>query len=463
VLFTDSAGMAFRQRWLDMIYRHCHFIAGHFSKYSSANNHLLGEHMGLFVGSLTWPLWRECDGWRDTALKGFESEALRQNTTDGVNREQAVWYHHEVADMMLICGLLGRANGKEFSDDYWTRLEAMLDFIVAIMDAGGNLPMIGDSDDAVMVRFSREADFSPYHSLLATGAVLFQRCDFKARAGHFDDKSRWLLGDLAKEQFAGLPQTQEPEPHRRAFPEGGYYVLGHAWQSASEIRIVADAGPLGYLSIAAHAHADALAFTLSAGGREFLIDPGTFAYHTHKKWRDYFRSTSAHNTVRVDGLDQSVGGGNFMWLQHASATVRAWEASDRRDRLVACHNGYLRLPDPVLHTREILLEKDTGEISVRDTLTCKHKHRIELFWHCHEDAKVWLTDSGVTVAREARRLEIAISDLRFVPRLARGEETPPLGWVSRCFDVKQATTTIVWSGEIEGVTSIESKLTLHFY
>ena len=77
---------------------------------------------------------------------------------------------------------------------------------------------------------------------------------------------------------------------RQAFlPEGGYYILGRDFETESEIRLIVDAGPLGYRAIAAHGHADALAFTLSVGGMEFLIDPGTYAYHTQGPWRQYFR------------------------------------------------------------------------------------------------------------------------------------------------------------------------------
>src|SRR5439155_1407567 len=83
-------------------------------------------------------------------------------------------------------------------------------------------------------------------------------------------------------------------------PGGGYYILGCDFETAQEIRLVADAGPLGYRTIAAHGHADALAFTLSLGGLEFLIDPGTYAYHGGGEWRAYFRGTAAHNTLRID-------------------------------------------------------------------------------------------------------------------------------------------------------------------
>ena len=82
----------------------------------------------------------------------LEREAQIQNAEDGVNREQSIWYHHEVADMMLLSGLIGRANGDEFGSGFWRRLELMLEFIQSMLAFGRHVPMIGDADDAVMVR-----------------------------------------------------------------------------------------------------------------------------------------------------------------------------------------------------------------------------------------------------------------------------------------------------------------------
>lgn len=437
---------AFRRRWLEAIYRHCHFIAGHFSRHSSANNHLLGELMGLFVGATVWPLWPESARWRGQAAREFEAEALKQTAADGVNREQAIWYHHEVADMMLLVGLSGRANGVEFQANYWERLERMLEFVAALMDAGGHVPMIGDADDAHMVRFDPRPQADVFRSLLATGAVLFGRADFKAKAGVFDDKSRWLLGDAAA-RFTALPEDRR-EP-RRAFPEGGYWVLGSDFGSDKEIRLVADAGPLGYLSIAAHGHADALAFTLSVAGRELLIDPGTYAYHTQKLWRDYFRSTSAHNTLRVDGVDQSVIGGNFLWTRHAQARCLSWEPSADVERWVGEHDGYRRLADPVTHRREVILDKQARRIVVTDTLACKGEHMVELFWHFAEDCEVSCEDGIIAACKAGVRLRLTCPEGMRV-RLAGGQDSPPLGWVSRSFDVKVPCTTVVAQGVARG-------------
>ena len=184
--------------------------------------------------------------------------------------------------MMLLAGLTAAANGCDFGEPFWRRLEAMLDFIASCMDVAGHVPALGDADDAVIVRFNPERDLRVYQSLLATGSVLFDRGDFKHKAQVFDDKSRWLLGDAAAAKFAALVADSSGERLRRCFEAGGYYILGSDFETPREVRLIVDAAPLGYLAIAAHGHADALAFTLSVCGRPMLIDPGTYSYHTHR-------------------------------------------------------------------------------------------------------------------------------------------------------------------------------------
>jgi hypothetical protein len=448
---------AVRERWLASIYQHCHFIAGHLSRHSSANNHLLGELTGLFVAATTWPFWPESQSWRETAQRELQQQALVQNGSDGVNREQAVWYHHEVADMLLIAGLVARANGIELVPEYWRCLEAMLDYVASIMDVAGNVPSFGDADDAIIARLDPAPDVHVYRSLLATGAVVFERDDLTAKAGTFDDKSRWLLGDRAAERFASLQSSARPSLPRREFPVAGYYVLGHQLDTPRELRIVADAGRLGFLSIAAHGHADALSFTLSVAGEELLIDPGTFAYHTQKQWRDYFRGTSAHNTVRVDGQDQSVAAGNFLWLAHAPVRVLEFIATPQLDRLVAEHDGYRRLADPVTHRRELCVEHATSAVTVVDELFCRGPHDLEMFWHFAEGCEVTLDGAHVTAVRGGALLEMQLpQDTRC--ELVRGREDAPLGWISRRFDERTPTSTLLVRAATRGNLRLVTRL-----
>ncbi|MEJ1964038.1 MAG: alginate lyase family protein [Gammaproteobacteria bacterium] len=458
-LFQGPEGEAFRGRWLRSIYQHCHFIAGHLSRHSSANNHLMGEATGLLVATATWPMWEESARWLAEARRELEREALRQTFEDGVNKEQATWYHHAVADMMLIAGLVARANGADFGSLYWQRLQAMFEFLASIMDVGGHVPQIGDADDGLLVRFDPAADFDPFKSLLATGAVLFERAELKLKSPVLDDKTRWLLGDGAEARFDAIKvRGDSPTPLPRVeFPQGGYYVLGSDFETPDEVRIVADAGPLGYLSIAAHGHADALAFTLSAAGLPILIDPGTFAYHTERRWRDYFRGTSAHNTLRVDRQDQSVPGGNFLWLRHAQARVESFEARPDQVRLVANHTGYERLADPVRHRRTWLYSPGSKRLRVTDEVLCREPHHLEWFWHFAPGCSVGVGPSSLVARREGVTLSLRWP-ATLTARLVTASEHPPLGWYSSALDRKQPAITAVLEAPASAGTSVDFEL-----
>lgn len=458
-LFADDEGKEFRDQWLGSIYLHCHFIEGHLSRHSSANNHLLGEWMGLFIASTVWPCWSRSARWQRRSQAGFLEEALKQNAPDGVNREQALYYHHEVADMMLLCGLFGRANGADFPPAFWQRLEAMMEFVLAVMDVGGHVPAIGDADDALMLHLHQDSGWCPYRSLLATAAVLFERPDFKAASGGLDEKTQWLLGPAGRHSYDAL-RTQHGEPPRRTFPDGGYTVLGSRLGTPDEIRIVADAAPLGYLSIAAHGHADALAFTLSVAGRPILIDPGTYSYHTERLWRDYFRGTSAHNTVCVDGRDQSEIGGNFMWLRKASSRLLRAELGGARDVWEAEHDGYRNLGDPVTHRRRLELDHASGCLTVWDRLDCKGRHSATVNWHFSPEVDVSLHPGGVVTARVPGILvTLTMPDGGPEPTLLNGSLEPVAGWFSPAFGVKLPTSTLAWTRTVDG--ALEWRTQLH--
>lgn len=458
LLFAGAEGRRLRNDWLTSISQHLAFIASNLSRYSSANNHLVGEAAGLFIGALSWPLWPECKRYEELAAGILEQECRRQISDDGVHREQAFSYAQFVYDFFLLAALKGRANGREFSAGYWDRLELMLGFIAAIMDVDGQLPQVGDADDGYVVRLSPEPDFCPYRSLLATGAVLFERPEFKAKAGALDDKTRWLLGPEA-DDFERLPAAALPLPLPRAFPHGGYYVLGTDLDGPDEVRVLMDVGPLGYLSLAAHGHADALSILMTIRGRQILVDPGTFAYHTQPEWRAYFKSTAAHNTIVVDGLDQSESGGNFMWVSHAPAECIEWHSTPEEDRVVGLHRGYERLADPVVHRRAVRMLKGKSRIEIGDALLCSGGHTITRMWHFAEDCEVHLEEDG------AIRVNSGDVQVRIAPeepveaQVYVASCAPPRGWVSRHFDQKAPASTVAWRSRIEGSVLLRTSIT----
>jgi hypothetical protein len=269
----------------------------------------------------------------------------------------------------------------------------------------------------------------------------------RVKGDTFDDKTRWLLGDAAEEGFARIDASRA-FPVRRAFPEGGYFILGEDFETPREVRLVADTGPLGYLAVAAHGHGDALAFTLSVAGEPILVDPGTFSYSA-APWRRYFRSTAAHNTVVVDDRNQSQYGGNFLWLRHASATLETFYASGEDQTLSAHHDGYRRLADPVRHRRMWRYTSGIAHLSITDELLCAGAHSIAIHWHFAPECIVELEGRTVIARRGLVRVELSCPR-GLEPALVRGRDAPPLGWYSSRFDVKSPAPTAVFTGSIQG-------------
>jgi hypothetical protein len=459
-LFAGEDGAAFRERWLRSVYEQTRMVANNLSRFSSANNHLIGEAAGVYVAASTWPLWAGMRTWGERCRTILEQECHKQNAPDGGNREQAFAYQTFVLDFLILAGLAARARGEDFSPVYWRRLEVMVDFLASMTDVAGRLPMIGDADDGYVVKLASEPGFSPHGSLIATGAVLFERPDLAAKAGAIDGKTVTLLGVQAVRRLAHLKQRGRAgfRPQMQ-FTESGYYLMGHAFDTPDEVRLLVDAGPLGYLSIAAHGHADALAFTLNVGDREILVDPGTYAYHTEPEWRRYFRSTAAHNTVAIDGQDQSLQAGNFMWTDHARARCIEFDVGPERQRFVGEHHGYDRLEDPVVHRREITFDPSRRSIEVSDMLRCEGEHTARRAWHFAEDCQVERTDTGLKIT--SGKTQVTMDPLEELERfdIHRAGSAEQGGWVSRRFGRKVPSTTVVWQSRVKGVTVLRTRLT----
>lgn len=446
-IFKGEDGLKFRTEWLNSIYRHMHFIKSWFSKGSSANNHLIGEASGLFIACVTWPYWEDCSQWRLQSRDILEVEVRRQVHVDGVTAEQAFFYQQFVIDLLLISWISQRDS---FSDGFLSVVRKMITFIGSVMDCRGNVPMVGDADDGCVTALLPKHE-NIYKSLLATGGILFIRKSLRTRVTVEDLKTRCLLGNspaAVKKRKAG----DRAMSRCRRFRHGGYYLIGSSFAESDEIFLLVDCGPLGLGALAAHAHADALSVYLSAGGREFLIDPGTYSYHCGREWRDYFRGTSAHNTIRIDGENQSLIGGDFLWKSHAESRALELTLGGPIETFHGTHNGYMRLSDPVEVTRVISYERRNSLIKFEDHIICEDTHLVEQFWHFSEACKVSIDGTGRIIAENDgwRLIMIFYEDSEV--KIVSGQEDPPLGWISRSYDHKVPCPVVVRTIKTEGST-----------
>jgi len=166
--------------------------------------------------------------------------------------------------------------------------------------------------------------------------------------------------------------------------------------------------------------------------------------------------------VRIDGADQSVQGGNFMWLKKANAGCTLWLSSVQDDRFEGWHDGYTRLPDPVRHRRAIRLDKAARRILIEDSLDMAEDHAVELFFHCHEHAVVERAEQGYVVRHGDVRvgLTLPVADGARI-ELYRGSLAPMLGWVSRSFDSRAPAPTIAWRARLSGRAVLRTEIAVH--
>jgi Heparinase II/III-like protein/Heparinase II/III N-terminus len=230
-------------------------------------------------------------------------------------------------------------------------------------------------------------------------------------------------------------------------------------RAPAEIWCRCDGGPHGFLSIAAHAHADALSVEVRHDGVDVLADPGTFCYHGQPEWRQYFRSTLGHNTLQLDGEDQSVSGGPFLWTRHARSRVLVADTSGASPggtaRWCAEHDGYRRS----VHRRRVELTAASRELRVVDEVRGPRR-AVRLAFHLGPAVTADLAGNRalLTWTRDGEDRSAALDlpgQLRW--RAHRGETDPPLGWYSPGFGRKEPTTTLVGTGltdDAEGFTTV---------
>ena len=328
-LFERDA-LAVRQiRW------HQQYLAAFPSRGSSANNHVIAEAAGQLVASCAFPWFSESERWRRKSALLLERELIRNTFPSGIGRELASDYQCFVAELGFVAAVEAEASGHPLSETTWTRLCAMADSAAALVDERLRPPRQGDSDEGRGLLLDAPAA-NRWPSLLTLADALVGRLDWWPRPS--SDVGSALVGALA-----GVKHHTEDRPGRRPsrFADAGLTLLRTSGEN--EIWCRCDGGPHGYLSIAAHAHADALSVEVRYGGVDILADPGTYCYHGEPAWRSYFRSTIAHNTAELGGRSQSIERGPFIWARHAQ--TREVEVIDDGDiaRWTAEHDGYASL------------------------------------------------------------------------------------------------------------------------
>ena len=393
------------------------------SLFSSANNHLVGEMAGLAVVAMMVPELRSASEWERNAVDTLTAEAGKQILPDGCGAEQSVGYQMATVELLHLIAVMRRQRDGEAPRPIADAIARSSRFLGALVGEGDPELFYGDADQEFAVRLGPEPVRTVRDHLGIVAASGFG----SARPDSWPAtlEAQWFRA--VSPVPPGTAKQWDTEGSQGSFvaSDGGLVVLRDGRR-----RLTMDVGNLGYLSIAAHGHADALAVTLALNGQDVIGDPGTGSYYQHPHWRSVFRGTRAHATVCVDGLDQSVIAGPFLWSRHANVTLRGVDLAG--GVVDAEHDGYTRLPGRVTHRRWLVAPPGEEWQLVVDLISGAGTHEVRATWPLHPSLEAERTAAGHTLMRDGRevaRVAYAATAPLAIDE-AHGNERECLGWWS---------------------------------
>ena len=252
---------------------------------------------------------------------------------------------------------------------------------------------------------------------------------FSYSARDVEEVALWWLGP-EKSRSDRPPQIVQQS---RAFRNSGLVAM-----KRGNVSVLFDAGPFGPWS-AGHSHADTLSLLVSVGSEDILIDPGTYSY-LDPQWRDTFRGTAAHNTIRIDGEDQATPAGPFRWLDKPEVSLIDFSSTTELDYATAVcrYRGFT-------HKRTIQVRSDS-ELEITDELEGSlGEHLVEQFWHLGQPVR----QTGPEVWRIGELAEFLVPDGQYEQ-----------GWRSSAFGSKEISPVIVVRRRVALPTTLRAQLRL---
>ncbi len=302
---SDDLNVALRERMISSIYEQYAHLANHLEKDLLAN-HYFEDLKALILCAVYF----QDERMLQKALVEFKKQCKAQILPDGMHYELSPMYHKIILEDVLRIAVALRSVGRH-DDEIESYLPEMLNVAYTFEDGLDRIPLFNDGGNNVA------------KSLPAVLA---------AAENHFG------LKPCKKEQL----------------PNSGYYFFNHG-----DWRLIVDAGMPGAKEDPGHAHCDAMSFELFHKGHPVLVNCGTYAYQCDD--RTFFRSTAAHNTVMVNGTEQSECWGAFRMGKGSRTKVLKVDENGIKMEMADQHRQIVRRTIRFENNRLVLTDEAKGQ------------------------------------------------------------------------------------------------------
>ena len=425
-------------------YLNYRFLKNHLSYYSSANNHLLYELIGLFYLTSSYD-FQNSKYWTKRASDELRLELIKQTYEDGFTKEQATHYHAEVVNIFCMYFSRAQAISLDFTKSVIDRFQKMFEVLQLFIKDDNNLWNIGDSDDGEIIYPYFDMNYNLYDSIYKSYGAFF--------LSEFENDLRTIFYQ-PKKILRFCTNFNSKAKSYSNITKSGYYIF-----KDKKTHIVFDIGKIGYGALAAHGHADILQILLRNNDEDILVDPGTYQYNSkHEKWRNYFKGTLSHNTISVNGLDQSKSGGRMMWINKPVIDLNSYIENMDTTEVKATHNGFSQQRLNVLHTRKIKFHKNSKKLIIEDFLSApKNKKYSIVFSLNFGNLELKIKDEKVFLLSKKNKVTIS-NEFFNSAHIYNSNISKPSGWMSNKFDHKMGINKLELALDLRGEFSMLTKI-----
>lgn len=386
-----------KQEWVGSLYRQLYWLERNV-EYHILANHYFKNGKALLFGGLFFT-GSDAERWLGKGLQILSSEITEQILPDGGHFERSPMYHAMILEDCLDIFNICQRSKNHRMDDLTSLLRPivrkMVLFLNGMAHPDGEIALFNDAAFGIE---GKPADL----------------------ACHYER----VTGEEA-------PVASGPS---WSFPRTGYFVMAPSQGN----RIIVDCGPVGPDYQPGHSHCDTLSFELSLKGRRVVVDSGCAQYEDGDI-RRYNRGNVGHNTLTVDGRNQSE-----VWGAHRCARrayplhARLEERADGSLFFSGAHGGYRRLPGSPVHHRSITWKGK--DCLVEDRVEGGGRHDVETRLHIHPD---------LGVDFDGRQAVIRVADEVLLKVTLRGEDQFEIktGWYCPEFGIKRECPVLTGRAE----------------
>jgi hypothetical protein len=400
--------------FLNSIRDQVEYLIGHLTP---ARNHRTLELYALFLAAVVFPELKGAGNWLKFAIEQLRDNMRTDLLADGVHCELSTDYHHIVLRNLLGVRRLASLNAIELPADMDAMMRKALDFSLYAHKPDGWIPSISDGDTACFLELLRQG-----HEFYGDENLLY----------------------VASQGAEGCP----PRERSKTFASSGYSILRSGWGDGEEAYederyLFFDCAPLGAGN---HGHLDLLNIEVAAFGRSLIVDPGRYTYDESGdiNWRVLFRGTRYHNTVIVDGMNQTRYAPHVRKFKiQGPEPDREFRAAVHQADVDYLHGVAASHEYPVVHERKIVFVAPDYWV-VCDLLRGGEEHRYELLFHLDPQAQ-----GKTDIAIGPEGLQIDSPNLVLAQPCAPGTDARiEPGFVSPSYGIKHAAPVVNISRQV---------------